>query len=66
MACCRMCSTCVRCLTRALKALAWTDTRDMVADGATRGAVDRELLHLAMSGTSGVQHATKVWHAKGN
>eukprot|EP00969_Alexandrium_andersonii_P293637 12978856-Alexandrium_andersonii.AAC.1 len=52
--------------TRTLKALVWTDTRDMVADGAAKGAVDRELLHLAMGGTSRVQHAMKVWQAKGN
>eukprot|EP00969_Alexandrium_andersonii_P243988 10780353-Alexandrium_andersonii.AAC.1 len=38
----------------------------MVADGATKGAVDRELLHLAMSGASRVHHAMKVWQAKGN
>eukprot|EP00969_Alexandrium_andersonii_P372228 15481272-Alexandrium_andersonii.AAC.1 len=34
---------------RTLKALAWTDARDMVAGGATKGAVDRELRHLAMT-----------------
>eukprot|EP00969_Alexandrium_andersonii_P251078 11097613-Alexandrium_andersonii.AAC.1 len=49
-----------------LKALVWADARDMVADGATKGAVGRELLHLAMSGTSRVQHDLKVWQAKGN
>eukprot|EP00969_Alexandrium_andersonii_P030925 1350367-Alexandrium_andersonii.AAC.1 len=42
--------------TRALKASAWTDTRGAVAVG-TKGAVDRELFRLAVSGTSRVQHA---------
>eukprot|EP00969_Alexandrium_andersonii_P077927 3437109-Alexandrium_andersonii.AAC.1 len=44
---------------RTLKALIWTDTRDMIADGATKGAVDRELLHLAMQGCCKIQHEMK-------
>ena len=41
---------------RVVTALGWTDTRDMVADGATKGAVDRNLLHECMSGTSAIRH----------
>eukprot|EP00969_Alexandrium_andersonii_P276093 12203779-Alexandrium_andersonii.AAC.1 len=40
-------------------------TRGMAAGGATKGAVDRELLHLAMTGCSRIQHEMKVWQAKG-
>ena len=34
-----------------LKALSWIDTRDMSADGLTKGAVDRAALHSIMDGT---------------
>ena len=33
-----------------LKSLSWTDTRDMIADGLTKGSVDRALLHKACDG----------------
>ena len=33
-----------------LKAMFWTDTRSMVADGLTKGAVSRDLLHAIMCG----------------
>ena len=47
-----------------LEALAWCDTRDMQADGMTKGAVDRELLHLLMSGQVRVSHEMKLWKPK--
>ncbi len=37
---------------RVLTALGWTDTRDMVADGTTKGTVDRHHLHTCKSGTN--------------
>ena len=33
-----------------LGALMWVDTRDMVSDGLTKGAVDRDALHKVMDG----------------
>ena len=50
---------------RVLTALGWTDTRDMVADGTTKGAVDRQQLHTCMSGTNEIGHEVKLWKAKG-
>ena len=44
-----------------LKALAWCDTRDMIADGLTKGSIDRDALHEAMEGTIKVSHEMKVW-----
>ena len=35
---------------RTLSSLIWIDTRDMVSDGLTKGAVSREALHEAMAG----------------
>ena len=46
-------------------ALGWTDTRDMIADGATKGAVDRSLLRECTSGASAIRHEVKLWRAKG-
>ena len=34
-----------------LSALAWVDTRDMHADGLTKGSVDRKGIHDIMTGT---------------
>ena len=47
-----------------LKAIVWLDTRDMVADGLTKGAVDRAALHDLMSGIVRVQHGAKIWRPK--
>ncbi len=47
-----------------LKALIWQDTRDMIADGLTKGAVDRKALHNAMNGIINVVHACKPWMPK--
>ena len=33
-----------------LKSLSWSDTRDMIADGLTKGPIDRALLHRVCDG----------------
>ena len=45
-------------------AMCWIDTRDMLADGLTKGSVDRALLHLAMDGKFQFTHAVQVWIRK--
>ena len=53
------------CLDRGiLKAIIWQDTRDMLADGLTKGAVERTLLHAIMDGRTITQHASKTWTPK--
>ena len=47
-----------------LKALVWLDTRDMVSDGLTKGAVDRKALHDLMNGLLYIQHELKLWQPK--
>ena len=47
-----------------LDGILWTDTRDMIADGATKGAVDRSLLHECMAGNSCIRHEIKLWQPK--
>jgi len=44
-----------------LEALCWWDTRDMTADGMTKGAVEREALHLLMEGELQLKHTPKLW-----
>ena len=44
-----------------LHALMWMDTRDMTADGLTKGSVDRLALHLLMSGEIRIVHEPKLW-----
>jgi hypothetical protein len=39
-----------------LKSLSWTDTRDMIADGLTKGSIDRALLHRACDGYRTLAH----------
>ena len=39
-----------------LSAVSWCDTRDMIADGLTKGKVPRDLLLMAMSGVRTVNH----------
>ena len=46
---------------RVLHMLAWFDTRDMGADGLTKGSVERTALHSIMNGTLNVSHTPKVW-----
>ena len=47
--------------TRVLEALVWLDTRDMVADGLTKGSVDRGALHACMNGIWLFQHSAQSW-----
>ena len=49
-----------------LHALIWQDTRDMIADGLTKGAVERTALHAAMDGMAMVAHqdSCKFWRPK--
>lgn len=44
-----------------LHSLAWIDTRDMTADGLTKGSVERALLHDLMSGEVKFEHEMKLW-----
>ena len=48
-----------------LKALSWIDTRDMHADGLTKGAVDRIALHQVMDGYLKYMHSDtrKIWQS---
>jgi hypothetical protein len=47
-----------------LHALIWQDTRDMLADGLTKGVVDRQALHDAMDGLIKIHHECKFWRPK--
>ena len=47
-----------------LHMLAWFDTRDMSADGLTKGAVERTAIHSIMDGTMKVNHEPKVWTSR--
>jgi hypothetical protein len=51
---------------KSIAALAWIDTRDMYADGMTKGAVDRDALHEIMDGHMHFRHEFKIWAAKAN
>ena len=46
--------------------LFWIDTRDMGADGLTKGAVTRALLHTYMGGSMTLDHAYESWCRKVN
>ena len=39
----------------------WCDTRDMTADGHTKGSIDRELLLQVMSGYQSFKHEVKKY-----
>ena len=52
--------------TKVLDALLWIDTRDMLADGLTKGAVDRWALHECMDGKHTFSHEFKLWSSKLN
>eukprot|EP00972_Heterocapsa_arctica_P051797 7619879-Heterocapsa_arctica.AAC.1 len=41
----------------------WVDTRSMLADGMTKGAVDRIELHRAMQCTWRFSQELKVWRS---
>ena len=47
-----------------LKAMIWADTRDMSADGLTKGAVERTALHQLLDGLMVIQHEMKLWSRK--
>ena len=49
---------------RVLHALVWVDTRDMVADGMTNGAVERKDIHTTMLGDVINNHPMKLWRPK--
>ena len=44
-----------------LSILGWTDTRDMLADAMTKGAVDRDRIELALDGYLRMDYEAKVW-----
>ena len=44
-----------------LRLLVWVDTRDMLADGLTKGSVDRIVLRDAMDGAVMLTHECKAW-----
>ena len=44
-----------------LSAFAWCDTRDMIADGLTKGKVDRGALLAIMDGAWNLVHDMKIW-----
>ncbi|MCP4240291.1 MAG: hypothetical protein GY772_06980, partial [bacterium] len=50
---------------RILHYIVWLDTRDMGADGVTKGAVSRQLLHELMDGVMRIVHDSEQWHSKG-
>ena len=47
-----------------LAVILWVDTRDMLSDGLTKGAVDRQSLHDLMDGFQKFQHECKAWSSK--
>ena len=47
-----------------MAALWWIDTRDMHADGLTKGTVDRQALQAIMAGTVKYDHEAQVWKPK--
>ena len=47
-----------------LKTIQWIDTRDMAADGLTKGTIDRNALHDIMNGFRKYQHAYEEWESK--
>ena len=46
-----------------LSGIAWVDTRDMLADGLTKGSVERTLIHQAMDGHWALHHEPKLWQS---
>ena len=47
-----------------LKYIVWFDTRDMTADGLTKGACERAAIHKVMAGTYQVQWKQERWTTK--
>ena len=44
-----------------LNDVVWTDTRDMYADGLTKGVIKRDALKEIMNGTLRLRHAVAVY-----
>ena len=49
---------------KALTTLAWTDTRNMLADGLTKGTLDRADLRRAMEGYYKSEFEVKMFNTK--
>ena len=49
---------------KVLTALAWNDTRDMLADGLTKGAVGRTALHMSMDGHMLLTHEHAMYNSR--
>ena len=47
-----------------LSVLSWLDTRDMIADGLTKGSIDRLALHTLMDGSITYTQEPKCWSSK--
>ena len=47
-----------------LRGIEWWDTRDMTADGLTKGSVDRAILMSLMHGLLKISHDNKAWSSK--
>ena len=47
-----------------IRRLHWVDTRDMLADGLTKGGIDRELLHNVSNNSSFVIKHEALTHSK--
>ena len=47
-----------------IAALWWIDTRDMHADGLTKGTVDRQAIHAIMDGFIKYSHQAQEWKPK--
>ena len=47
-----------------IKFLFWIDTRDMTADGLTKGTVDRQVRHMLMDGSQELNHEHEHWRSK--
>ena len=47
-----------------LAAIVWLDTRDLVSDGLTKGAVARDALTKVLDGLLTFMHEPKVWRPK--
>ena len=46
-----------------LHRLWWLDTRDMSADGLTKGVIDREAVHAIMDGVMYISHKSQTWRS---
>ena len=44
-----------------LDSVSWCDTRDMLADGMTKGTISRAAIVAAMHGRAKINHGLKTW-----